>query len=48
MVNTVLGIAIAAIVTVFVLCNALRFFRTEIRHRSLHGDSFRYFDVHED
>ncbi|WP_157575239.1 hypothetical protein [Alloprevotella rava] len=48
MANAIVGISVAVIVTVFVICNALHFFRTEKRHRSIHGDSFRYFDVHED
>ena len=48
MANAIVGISVAVIVTVFVIYNALRFFRTEMRHRSIHGASFRYFDVYED
>ena len=48
MANAIVGISVAVIVTIFVVCNALHFFRTEMRHRSIHGASFRYFDVHED
>ncbi len=48
MANAIVGISVAVIVTTFVVCNALHFFRTEMRHRSIHGASFRYFDVHED
>ena len=48
MANAIVGISVAVIVTTFVVCNPLHFFRTEMRHRSIHGASFRYFDVHED